>query len=150
MTMHDADPSGSPKPGSGDPSGPGSRPESQPASQPGAPQGVPQSAPQSAQLSASQTPSDDDASQRRGPLPCHKCGYDITGVEGKTCPECGANIGYRGEAFLKDLLKRTRGAGRRRCNICDEAGEFPASGVCPSCGGRSSVPIDTEDRPEGG
>jgi len=167
MTMRDADPSDQPKPGSGDLSGSGERSNAGDMSKP---RGMAPTGDQSntgALHESSDRPSDselpspggspiDSPSQaggedydQRGPIPCHKCGYDITGDDGLTCPECGANIGYRGEAFLKDLLSRTRGGGLRRCNICDEASEFPASGVCPSCGGRSSVPIDTE-APSGG
>lgn len=32
------------------------------------------------------------AAQAKKPLPCPKCGYDLRGLRGRVCPECGATL----------------------------------------------------------
>lgn len=58
---------------------------------------------------------------RPSPIPdqCMKCGYSLAGLEGNTCPECGA--GFR----------RVR---RTRCPKCGYSLDSLTSGVCPECG----------------
>lgn len=61
------------------------------------------------------------ALNRPAPIPdhCGKCGYSLAGLEGNTCPECGA--GFR----------RVR---RTRCPKCGYSLDSLTSGVCPECG----------------
>lgn len=58
---------------------------------------------------------------RLSPIPdqCGKCGYSLAGLEGSTCPECGAEF------------RRVR---RTRCTKCGYSLESLTSGVCPECG----------------
>lgn len=73
---------------------------------------------------------------------CHRCGYDIEGIDDPVCPECGASVAYRPEPFLEEIIGQTRGSGRRFCLSCKRIAEFSAKGVCPHCGGHVSRPAD--------